>query len=242
MNQKYQFNNFIEGKSNKLARYSSYKFTKNLKNIYNPLFLYSNTGLGKTHLLHAIGNKFLIDNYNIKVIYIHSKNFIENVIHSIKNNSIEHLKNYYSSINVLLIDDIQLFSHKQYLQKELSYIFKKLFEKNQKIVLTANCYPSYINGIDKNLRFYLKKGLTVSIHPPELITRTHIILNKAYDYKIDLSYQLAKYIAKKLYSNIRELKNFLKKIYITSLFIKKKIKMRFIQKELKKNIKKKKII
>nr|WP_232036813.1 chromosomal replication initiator protein DnaA [Buchnera aphidicola] len=242
MNPKYQFNNFIEGKSNQLARFLSYKFTENIKNIYNSLFLYSDTGLGKTHLLHAIGNKFLIDNYNIKVIYIHSKNFIENMIHSIQNNSIEHFKNYYSSINVLLIDDIQLFSYKKYLQKELFYIFKKLFEKNQKIILSSDRYPNYINGINKNLQFYFKQGLIIPIKSPELITRTYILLKKAYKHKIYLPYKSAQYIAKNLYSNIRELKNFLKKIYLTSLFLKKKIKIHLIQREFKRKIQKKKNI
>lgn len=243
INKKYQFHNFIEGKSNQLARYFSYAFTNNIKNFYNPLFLYGNTGLGKTHLLHAIGNKILIDNNHKKVIYIHSENFVQNMVNSLKNNSIETFKNYYRSIDVLLIDDIQFFSYKQRSQEELFNTFNSLFEKEQKIVLTADCYPSYINGMTERLKSRFKWGVTISIDPPELNTRINILLHKALENKINLSYDVAQFIAKKPYSNIRELEGILKRIQIVALFTKKKITIELVQKTLntKKKFKKKNI-
>ncbi|WP_331865590.1 chromosomal replication initiator protein DnaA [Buchnera aphidicola] len=240
INQKYQFHNFIKGKSNKLALYVSYKFTNNLKNFYNLLFLYGKTGLGKTHLLHAIGNKILIEDYRKKVIYVHSENFIQNMINSLKNNSIEKFKNYYRSIDVLLIDDIQFFSNKKRSQEELFNTLNTLFEKRQKIVITANCYPSYISGINECLKSRFKWGLTISINPPELNTRIDILLHKALENKINLTYEVARFIAKKLYSNVRELEGILKKIHIASLFNKKKITILLAKRILNKLIKYKK--
>ncbi|ABJ90490.1 chromosomal replication initiator protein DnaA [Buchnera aphidicola] len=242
INKKYQFHNFIQGQSNQLAYYSSYKFTKNLKNFYNPLFLYGNTGLGKTHLLHAIGNKFLIKNKKKKVIYIHSENFIQNMVNSLKNNSIDKFKNYYRSIDVLLLDDIQFFSNKKKSQEELFNTFNTLFNKQQKIVLTADCYPEYISGITEQLKSRFKWGLTISINPPELKTRIKILLHKAYENKILLSYEVAKYIAKKIFSNVRELEGILKKIQILSILNKEKITINLVKKILNKIKKKKKNI
>ncbi|VAX76191.1 chromosomal replication initiator protein DnaA [Buchnera aphidicola] len=240
INKKYQFHNFIEGKSNQLARYSSYVFTNNFKNFYNPLFLYSNTGLGKTHLLHAIGNKILIENKKKKVIYIHAEDFIQNMVNSLKNKSIEKFKNYYRSIDVLLLDDIQFFSNKKHSQEELFNTFNALFNKEQKIVLTANCCPNRIKGIAENLKSRFKWGLTISIDPPELNARINILLQKAVENKINLSYEVAKFIAQQLHSNIRELEGILKKIQITALFTKKTITIELVKKTLKKVFRKKK--
>ncbi|WP_420093656.1 chromosomal replication initiator protein DnaA [Buchnera aphidicola] len=240
INQQYQFHNFFKGKSNQLAHYASYKFINNLKNFYNLLFLYGNTGLGKTHLLHAIGNKILIENNHKKVIYVHSENFIQNMINSLKNNSIEKFKNYYRSIDVLLIDDIHFFSNKKRSQEELFNIINTLFEKQKKIVMTANCYPSYINGINECLKSRFKWGLTISLNPPELNTRINILVYKALKNKINLTYKVAKFIAKKLHSNVRELEGVLKEIHITSLFHKQKITIDLAKKTLNKLMKYKK--
>nr|WP_269471933.1 DnaA/Hda family protein [Buchnera aphidicola] len=235
----YQFNNFIEGTSNQLARYAAYMFSKKSKNFFNILFLCGNAGCGKTHLLHAIGNKILTENHNHKIIYIHAKNFIRNMIFSLKNNSIIHFKNFYSSIETLLIDDIQYFFYKK--KKKIFNILNKFLQKNQKIVLTTNFSINQIKKISQNLPSQFKSGLITSINPPELITKIHILLNKAHNNNIKLSYKMAKYISQKMCANIKELIFFLKKIHLKLILKKKKMTKIFIKKQinqLKKNKKK----
>lgn len=233
LNKKYNFNNFVEGKSNQLAKYSSYYLANNLNTSYNPLFLYSNTGLGKTHLLHAIGNCILKKTMQAKVIYIHSEKFVQNMVRSLKNNSIEKFKKYYRSVDALLIDDIQFFSNKERSQEELFHTFNTLFEGNQKIILTSDRYPREINGITERLKSRFEWGITVSITPPELETRISILLQKALDKNIELPIDVAHFIAQKLHSNVRELEGALNKIKINSLFEKTNITLKFVQKTLK---------
>nr|WP_231938285.1 DnaA/Hda family protein [Buchnera aphidicola] len=230
----------MEGTSNQLARYSAYKFTKSSKNIYNILFLSGNTGCGKTHLLHAIGNKILIENHNHKVIYIHAKNFIRNILYSLKNKSINHLKNYYNSVEILLIDDIQYFFYKGKIKKILFKILNKFLQKNQKIVLTANFYIDQTNKILQNFPSQFQLGLIISINPPELTTKMHILLNKAHKNNIKLTYKIAKYIAEKKCSNMKILVFFLKKIHFQLMFNKKKMTKTLIKKQINQLIKKKK--
>ncbi len=232
INPKYQFHNFIEGKSNQLALYSSYRFANHFNDFYSSLFLYGNTGLGKTHLLHAIANKILAENYQKKVIYVHSENFVQNMVNALKNHCIEKFKDYYRSIDVLLIDDIQFFAYKQRSQEELFNTFNTLFEKKQKIILTADCYPNDIKGIAERLKSRFKWGLTISIDPPELSARINILLHKALENKINLSDEVALFIAKKINSNVRELEGILKKIHIVSLFKKEKITIHLVKKTL----------
>ncbi|AEH39604.1 chromosomal replication initiator protein [Buchnera aphidicola (Cinara tujafilina)] len=231
INKKYCFNNFIEGESNRLARYSSYQLAK-LKNSYNPLFLYGNTGLGKTHLLHAIGNFILENNNTAKVIYIHSERFCANMVKSIKNNSIEEFKKYYRSVDALMIDDIQFFSNKERSQEELFHTFNTLFDHDQKIILTSDRYPKDINGMADRLKSRFSWGLTISINPPDLNTRIAILLYKAAERKIKLSYTIAQFIATKLCSNVRELEGILNKLQNHSIFNQKNINIELVQSTL----------
>lgn len=241
INKKYNFHNFIEGESNQLARYSSYQLASNFKQSYNPLFLYGSTGLGKTHLLHAIGNSILKEKKYAKVAYMHSECFIQNMINALKKNTIEKFKNYYRSVDVLLIDDIQFFSKKKHSQDELFHTFNTLFEKKQKIILTSNCYPKRIKGLSDLLKSRFNWGLTVSITAPKINTRVKILLYKAHEKKILLPKEVALFIAKKIYSNVRELEGALNKIQIKAHFNKKKITLELAKKTLKNAIQKKKI-
>ncbi|WP_343126551.1 chromosomal replication initiator protein DnaA [Buchnera aphidicola] len=237
INKKYNFNNFIEGKSNQLAKYSSLQIANNLNTTtYNPLFIYGNTGLGKTHLLHAIGNCILSKKFSNKVIYIHSEKFVQNMVKSLKNNSIEEFKKYYRSVNTLLIDDIQFFSKKKRSQEELFHTFNTLFEGNHKIILTSDCYPQKLPGIAERLKSRFGWGITVAIHPPELKTRIKILIQKSNLKKIFLPYKVAKFIAKNLYFNIRELEGALNKIKMHAQFTQKEITIELAQFALKDQI------
>ncbi|CAL4317649.1 Chromosomal replication initiator protein DnaA [Buchnera aphidicola (Chaitophorus sp. 3695)] len=210
---KKKFKNFILCKTNKIAYESAYKIAKNPGKNYNPLFIYGKTGLGKTHLLYAIKNFIIKKNKNLKIIYINSENFVQKMVKSLKNNSIEKFKKYYRSVNILLIDDVQFFSNKKRSQEELFHTFNNLIEQNKQIVLTADCYPTKIKGIQNKLKSRLDCGLSIPIKSPKKNTRIKILIKKSSEKNIYLSYQVAKYIAKKLKSNIRELEGVINKIH-----------------------------
>ncbi|WP_342270823.1 chromosomal replication initiator protein DnaA [Buchnera aphidicola] len=243
INKKYTFKNFIEGKTNQIAKYSAYQIANKLHHSYNPLFIYGNTGLGKTHLLHAIGNFILSKKILKKVIYIHSEKFVQNMVKSLKNNSIEEFKNYYRSVNILLIDDIQFFSKKERSQEELFHTFNTLFDGNHNIVLTSDCYPQKLTGVAQRLKSRFGWGVTVAIDPPDFKTRIAILLQKAYIKNISLPYDVAKFIAKKLFLNVRELEGALNNLKIHSIFIQKPITIKLAKNILKDHlqIQKKKI-
>lgn len=227
------FNNFIEGKSNQLAKAASNQVANNLGWSYNPLFLYGNTGLGKTHLLHAVGNYIVKKKINIKIAYIHSEKFVQNMVKALKNNSIEDFKNYYRSLNALLIDDIQFFANKERSQEEFFHTFNTLLEKKQQIILTSDKHPKEIKGIEDRLKSRFGWGLTVAINLPELKTRISILIKKAEENHVKLSREVASFIAKRLKSNIRELEGALNKIIAYSDFTGSTININFVQKALK---------
>ncbi|MCX2957996.1 MAG: DnaA/Hda family protein, partial [Serratia symbiotica] len=154
-----------------LARAAAYQVANNPGNSYNPLFLYGGTGLGKTHLLHAIGNGILAYKYNIKIIYMHSERFVQDMVKALQNNAIEKFKLHYRSVDALLIDDIQFFANKERSQEEFFHTFNALLEGNQQIILTSDRYPKEINGVEDRLKSRFGWGLTIAINPPELETR-----------------------------------------------------------------------
>ncbi|HET9678480.1 MAG TPA: chromosomal replication initiator protein DnaA [Buchnera sp. (in: enterobacteria)] len=233
LNKKYKFENFIEGKSNQLAKSTAYQIANKIGNLYNPLFLYGKTGLGKTHLLHAIGNTIVYKKKTNKVIYMHSEQFVQNMVKSIQEHSIEKFKKFYRSVNVLLIDDIQFFANKEHSQEEFFHTLNTLLERNQQIILTSDRYPKEINGVEERLKSRFGLGLTISIDPPELDTRISILLNKAKEKNILLPIEIALYIAKKLKSNIRDLEGALNKIIAQSKFINQSITIDFVRETLK---------
>lgn len=198
------------------------------------MFIYGKTGLGKSHLLHAIKNFIKKKNKNLKVICINSEYFVRKMVKSLRNNSIEKFKKNYRSTNILLIDDIQFFSNKKRSQEELFHIFNHLIEKKKQIVLTANCYPTKLKGIKNKLKSRLDSGLSVSIKPPKKNTRIKILIKKSTEKNIQLPYKIAQYIAKKLKSNIRELEGAINKIHANSILNPNTIiDIKFIKKILK---------
>lgn len=233
INPKYTFHNFIKGKSNELAKEISHQVSDYLGWKYNPLFLYGKTGLGKTHLLHAIGNKIIAKKNNYKIAYIHSEGFVQDMVKSLQNNTIENFKQYYRSLDILLIDDIQFFANKERSQEEFFYTFNSLLERNKQIFLTSDRYPQEINGIEDRLKSRFGCGLTIEIESPELKTRISILIQKAKENKIQLSKEVAIFIAKNLKSNARELEGALNKIIANSNFTKSKITLDFVRLILK---------
>jgi len=233
INKKNKFENFIEGKSNQLARAAASQVAHNPGGSYNPLFLYGGTGLGKTHLLHAIGNEILTYKYNMKITYMHSERFVQDMVQALKNNAIEKFKLHYRSVDALLIDDIQFFAHKERSQEEFFHTFNALLEGNQQIILTSDRYPKEIKGVEDRLKSRFGWGLTISIDPPELETRVAILIKKADEKRIVLSDEVAFFIAKRLCSNVRELEGALNRIIANANFTHRSITIEFVREVLK---------
>ncbi|QIQ41641.1 MAG: chromosomal replication initiator protein DnaA [Buchnera aphidicola (Microlophium carnosum)] len=233
INKKHNFENFIEGKSNQLARSVAFQAAKNLGNSYNPLFLYGATGLGKTHLLHAIGNEILAYKYDIKIIFMNSERFVQDMVKALRNNAIEKFKLYYRSVDALLIDDIQFFAHKERSQEEFFHTFNALLEGNQQIILTSDRYPKEINGVEDRLKSRFSWGLTVAIDPPEIETRVAILIKKADENNVVLSNEVAFFIAKHLHSNVRELEGALNRVIVNSRFTHRSITIDFVREALR---------
>jgi chromosomal replication initiator protein len=216
----YKFKNFVIGKSNKLAYKSAYQVAKNPGNFYNPFLLYGKTGLGKTHLMHSIKN--FIKKKNDNIIYSKSENFVQKMVESLKNNSIDKFKKYYRSANILIMEDIQFFSNKKRTQEEFLYTINSLIEKNKQIIITSNCHPKKIKGIQKRLKSRLNWGLNICIKKPEKKTRIKILIKKSYEKKIFLPYKIIYFLAKNLKSNTYELEGALNRIKANILFNKNK--------------------
>ena len=233
INKKNNFQNFIEGKSNQLARAAASQVANNPGNSYNPLFLYGGTGLGKTHLLHAIGNGMLAYRCNVKIIYMHSERFVQDMVQALQNNAIEKFKLYYRSVDALLIDDIQFFAHKERSQEEFFHTFNALLEGNQQIILTSDRYPKEIKGVEDRLKSRFGWGLTVAIDPPELETRVAILIKKADENNIILSDEVAFFIAKHLRSNVRELEGALNRVIVNANFTHRSITVEFVREALR---------
>lgn len=231
INPKNNFSNFIEGKSNKMAKTAALHISDNFGNTYNPLFLYGNTGLGKTHLLHAVCNGIIRKN-KVKIIYMNSEDFTQDMIKSLKNNSINKFKQYYRSLNVLIIDDIQFFANKPRSQEELIYTFHSLLDRNQQLVLSSNQNPKRIIGIQDKLKSLIELGLVVKIETPELKTRISILSKQAIDKNINLSNDIIYFIAFHLNSNVRELQGALNYIIAYAKFLGKKININLVKKIL----------
>ncbi|MGX9419325.1 chromosomal replication initiator protein DnaA [Vibrio sp. RC27] len=233
VNQKHKFNNFVEGKSNQLGLAAAKQVSDNPGAAYNPLFLYGGTGLGKTHLLHAVGNAIVDNNPNAKVIYMHSERFVQDMVKALQNNAIEEFKRYYRSVDALLIDDIQFFANKERSQEEFFHTFNALLEGNQQIILTSDRYPKEINGVEDRLKSRFGWGLTVAIEPPELETRVAILMKKAEDHKIHLADEVAFFIAKRLRSNVRELEGALNRVIANANFTGRPITIDFVREALR---------
>jgi chromosomal replication initiator protein len=227
------FENFVEGKSNQLAKAACLQVAENLGTSYNPLFLYGGVGLGKTHLMHAIGNSILQKRPTAKILYLHSERFVADMIKALQTNSINNFKSYYRTLDVLLIDDIQFFAGKDRSQEEFFHTFNALLEGQQQIVLTSDRYPKEISGVEERLKSRLGWGLTVAIEPPELETRVAILISKASQANINLSQEVAFFIAKRVRSNVRELEGVLKRVIANAHFTGRPITLELVRESIK---------
>lgn len=233
VNPKHKFHNFVEGKSNQLGLAAAKQVSDNPGLSYNPLFLYGGTGLGKTHLLHAVGNAIIENKPGARVVYMHSERFVQDMVKALQNNAIEEFKRYYRSLDALLIDDIQFFANKERSQEEFFHTFNALLEGNQQIILTSDRYPKEINGVEDRLKSRFGWGLTVAIEPPELETRVAILMKKAEDHQITLADEVAFFIAKRLRSNVRELEGALNRVIANANFTGRPITIDFVREALR---------
>ena len=227
------FDTFVEGKSNQLARAAASQVAENPGGSYNPLFIYGGVGLGKTHLMHAVGHSLLKRNPNAKVVYLHSERFVADMVKALQLNAINDFKRYYRSVDALLIDDIQFFSGKERSQEEFFHTFNALLEGNKQMILTSDRYPKEINGVAERLKSRFGWGLTVAVEPPELETRVAILMKKAEQAKIDLPHDAAFFIAQRIRSNVRELEGALKRVIANAHFMAKPIDVELIRESLK---------
>jgi chromosomal replication initiator protein len=200
---------------------------------YNPLFIYGGTGLGKTHLLHAVGHGILASKPNAKIVYMHSERFVQDMVKALQNNAIEDFKRFYRSVDALLIDDIQFFANKDRSQEEFFHTFNALLEGNQQIILTSDRYPKEIVGVEDRLKSRFGWGLTIAIEPPELETRVAILMKKAAQNSINMPNEVAFFIAKRLRSNVRELEGALNRVIANANFTGKPINIDFVKEALR---------
>ncbi len=229
----FTFQTFVEGKSNQLALAAARQVADNPGEAYNPLFIYGGVGLGKTHLMQAVGNELRARNPGARVLYLHSERFVADMVKALQLGAINEFKRYYRSVDALLIDDIQFFANKDRSQEEFFHTFNSLLESHQQVILSCDRYPKEIDGLEERLKSRFGWGLTVAVEPPELETRVAILKNKAQKAQIDLPNDGAFFIAQRIRSNVRELEGALKRVIASAHFTGKPINMDLIKESLK---------
>ena len=232
LNKAFTFDSFVEGKSNQLARAASLQVTENIGRTYNPLLIYGSSGLGKTHLMHAIGNAILEKRPTASIVYLHSEKFVQDMVRALQQNSITAFKEYYRAIDVLLIDDIQFFAGKERSQEEFFHTFNSLLDKKHQVVLTCDRYPKEIVGLEERLKSRFGSGLPVSIEPPDVETRAAILLKKTAQSSIKLPQEVAFFIAKRIPSNVRDLEGALRRVIANAQFTGRDITIEFTKEAL----------
>jgi len=233
LNPTFTFANFVEGKSNQLAKAAATQVGENPGKAYNPLFIYGGVGLGKTHLMQAIGNAMLARDANARVSYVHSERFVGDMVKGLQHNTISDFKRSYRSLDALLIDDIQFFAGKERSQEEFFHTFNALLEGQRQIVLTCDRYPKEVNGLEERLKSRFGWGLTVAIEPPELETSVAILMSKAAAENAELPEEVAFFIAKRIRSNVRELEGALRRVIANSQFTGRPISLEFAKEALR---------
>lgn len=233
LNEGFTFTSFVEGKSNQLGLAAARQVAENPGGSYNPLFIYGGVGLGKTHLMHAVGNALVSNNPNAKVVYLHSERFVADMVKALQLNAINDFKRYYRSVDALLIDDIQFFAGKERSQEEFFHTFNALLEGGQQIILTCDRYPKEINGVEERLKSRFGWGLTVAVEPPELETRVAILMKKAEQASMELPPEAAFFIAQRIRSNVRELEGALKRVIANAHFTGRPIDVELVREALK---------
>ncbi|MCW8891431.1 MAG: chromosomal replication initiator protein DnaA [Sedimenticola sp.] len=234
LNPNFVFDTFVEGKSNQLARAASIQIGENPGTAYNPLFIYGGVGLGKTHLMHAVGNMIVKTNPNARVVYVHSEGFVAQMVKALQHNTIDDFKRRFRSVNALLIDDVQFFAGKERSQEEFFHTFNALFESQQQIILSSDRFPKEVTGLEERLKSRFGWGLTVAIEPPDLETRVAILKSKADQlFGVDLPNEVAFFIGKRVRSNIRELEGALRRIIANAEFTGRAITQEFAKDALR---------
>ncbi|MGH8221623.1 MAG: chromosomal replication initiator protein DnaA [Woeseiaceae bacterium] len=233
LNPTFTFGNFVEGKSNQLARAAALQVSENPGKSYNPLFVYGGVGLGKTHLMQAIGNAMLSRDPGARVSYVHSERFVGDMVKGLQHNTISDFKRSYRSLDALLIDDIQFFAGKERSQEEFFHTFNALLEGQRQIVLTCDRYPKEVHGLEERLKSRFGWGLTVAIEPPELETSVAILMSKAAGDGVQLPEEVAFFIAKRIRSNVRELEGALRRVSANSQFTGRPISLEFAKEALR---------
>jgi chromosomal replication initiator protein len=227
------FATFVEGKSNQLGLAAARQVAENPGGAYNPLFIYGGVGLGKTHLMQAVGNAMVARNPNAKVVYLHSERFVADMVKALQLNAINDFKRYYRSMDALLIDDIQFFAGKERSQEEFFHTFNSLLEGGRQIILTCDRFPKEINGLEERLKSRFGWGLTVAVEPPELETRVAILMKKAEQVNIDLPHEAAFFIAQRIRANVRDLEGALKRVIASANFTGRPIDVELVREALK---------
>ena len=229
----YVFDTFVEGKSNHVALAASKQVALNPKGDYNPLFIYGGVGLGKTHLMHAVGNEILKNEPNKRIVYVHSEKFVSDMVKALQLGAMNEFKSFYRNADALLIDDIQFFAGKEQSQEEFFHTFNALLDRNNQMILTCDKYPKEIDGLEERLKSRLGWGLPVIIDPPELETRAAVLLQKASSMGVSLPNDCAIYIAQRIRSNIRELEGALKRVVANAKFTNQEIDLGLVKDALK---------
>ncbi len=233
INPDFTFDNFVEGKSNQMARAAALQVAENPGRAYNPLFLYGGVGLGKTHLMHAVANQIRASRPGARVAYVHSEGFVGDMVRALQHNTINEFKQAYRTVDALMIDDIQFFAGKDRSQEEFFHTFNALLEGQQQVILTCDRYPKEVVGLEERLKSRFGWGLTVAIEPPELETCVAILMSKAQQARVDLPEEVAFFIAKRIRSNVRELEGALRRVVANSQFTGRPITVDFTKEALK---------
>jgi chromosomal replication initiator protein len=233
LNVDFTFDSFVEGKSNHFAKAAALQVAGNPGRAYNPLFIYGGVGLGKTHLMHAIGHLILERDQGARVAYVHSERFVSDMVRALQHNRINDFKTSYRSLHALLIDDIQFFAGKEHSQEEFFHTFNALLEGQHQVILTCDRYPREVDGLEERLKSRFGWGLTVAIEPPELETSVAILIGKAQAVGIGLPEEVAFFIAKRIRSNVRELEGALRRVIANSRFTGHPITLEFTKEALK---------
>lgn len=233
LNDSFLFDTFVEGKSNQLALAAARQVAQNPGGSYNPLFIYGGVGLGKTHLMHAVGNHLIAANPGARVVYLHSERFVADMVKALQLNAINEFKRYYRSVDALLIDDIQFFARKDRSQEEFFHTFNALLEGGRQMILTSDRYPKEIDGVEERLKSRFGWGLTVAVEPPDLETRVAILLRKAEQAGVLLPSDVAFFMAQRIQANVRELEGALKRVIASAHFTGRTINVDFVRETLK---------
>jgi len=227
------FDNFVKGKANQLACAAAKQVAENIGQSYNPFFIYGGVGLGKTHLMHAIGNHALQNNPAARVVYLRSEHFVGDMVKALQHNQIDRFKKYYRSLDILLIDDIQFFAKKEFSQEEFFHTFNALLEGNKQVVMTSDRYPKEVEGLEERLKSRFSSGLTVAVEPPELEMRVAILMQKSSEIKLDISDEVAFFMGQRIQSHVRDLEGALKRVAAHASFTGNLITVDFVKEALR---------